>query len=170
EALRVGHTILSQGGSSLDAVESAVRVLEDSPLFNSARGAVLTNEGTAELDASIMDGRTQNAGAIASVKHVRNPISLARKVMEESPHVLLVGEGAEVFAKEQGAELVDNEYFRTERRIKQWRRIRDEEAAEANKEEAYLSQPNHYNFGTVGAVALDRDGNLAAATSTGGRT
>lgn len=166
EALRTGYAILEKGGSSLDAVEAAVRVLEDSPLYNAGRGAVLTNEGTAELDASIMEGKTRNAGAVASVKHVRNPISLARKVMEESPHVLLVGDGAEVFAKEQRQPLVDNEYFRTERRIEQWRRTHEREQ---RQEGASFDVEEREKMGTVGAVALDREGNLAAATSTGGR-
>lgn len=167
EALQAGHQILSKGGASLDAVEAAVRVLEDSPLFNSARGAVLTNEGTAELDASIMEGRTLQAGAIAAVKHIKNPISLARRVLEDSPHVLLVGDGAEVFAREQGSEFVDNEYFRTERRMEQWKRIRDREKKEVDDGALLDGMPNA-KHGTVGAVALDQHGNLAAATSTGG--
>src|SRR5690625_100901 len=168
EALQAGHKILADGGSSLDAVEAAVRILEDSPLFNADHGAVLNNEGNVELDASIMDGRTLEGRAIAAVKHIKNPISLARLVLHESPHVLLVGDGAEVFAREHGVDFVENEYFRTERRINQWRRVHEREQRKVNEEAMFDGIPD-YKHGTVGAVALDADGNLAAATSTGGR-
>lgn len=168
EALRAGYDILSQGGSSLDAVESAIQILEESPLFNAGRGAVLTNEGTAELDASIMDGRTLQAGAVASIKHVKSPIELARLVMTESPHVLLVGEGAEVFAREQGVELVSNEYFLTQERLRQLERIKEESVRENRSPDGYVEEEGIKKYGTVGAVALDRAGNLAAGTSTGG--
>lgn len=168
EALRAGYVILEADGSSLDAVVAAVQVLEESPHFNAGRGAVLTNDETIELDASIMEGRRRDAGAVASVKHVRSPIALARLVMEESPHVMLVGQGAEAFARDQGLEPVPNEYFRTQRRLEQVRRLKAREDATGS-----VSQPEHPDdadpkHGTVGAVALDRDGNLAAATSTGG--
>jgi beta-aspartyl-peptidase (threonine type) len=171
-ALAAGHRILSAGGSSLDAVEAAVMVLEDSPQFNAGKGAVFTHEGTNELDAAIMDGRTRMAGAVAGVKRVKNPIQLARLVMEQSPHVLMVGDGAEAFAKERGGiEFVPESYFRTELRWQQLQRALEEERT---KQGALLRphddpQQGAY-FGTVGAVALDKAGNLAAATSTGGVT
>lgn len=160
-ALEAGAKVLKAGGSSLDAVEAAVRVLEDNPLFNAGKGAVFTAEGRNELDASIMDGATLRAGAVAGVTRTRNPVSLARAVMEESPHVLLVRDGADQFSKANGLEQVEPEYFRTEERWKQleaWRK--DHQAA---------LDPTHL-FGTVGAVALDQAGHVAAATSTGGMT
>jgi beta-aspartyl-peptidase (threonine type) len=160
-ALDAGYAVLDAGGSSLDAVTAAVRILEDSPLFNAGRGAVFNHEGINELDASIMDGRTLRAGAVAGVRHVRNPIDLARMVMERSPHVLLAGAGAEEFALEQGVELVPRKYFYTERRWQQLEKARSGDHHSA-AEIGY--------FGTVGAVALDRAGDLAAATSTGGMT
>ena len=160
-ALDAGYTILEQGGSSLDAVSTAVRILEDDPLFNAGRGAALTRDGAAELDAAIMDGRRQRAGAVASVHHVRNPIDLARRVMEKSRHVLLVGAGAEEFALEEGIALVPNEYFRTEERRRQL-----ESARHGQQTSELVGSPQ----GTVGAVAADKEGNLAAATSTGGMT
>ncbi len=162
EALNVGLEILANGGSSVDAVEKVINVLEDSPLFNAGKGAVMTSEKTCELDASIMDGKTINAGAVAGVKRVKNPISLARKVMEVSPHVMLAGRGAEAFAEEMGFELVDNSYFYTDKRLKEIERMHKE------KEQALLNEYNDYKFGTVGCVALDKEGNLAAGTSTGG--
>ncbi len=166
-ALSAGYDILGRGGSSLDAVTAAVQLLEDNPLFNAGRGAVLNENGVAELDASIMDGKDRRAGAIAGVRHVRSPIALARKVMENSPHVMLVGDGAEEFALTQQLELVPNEYFRTDPRREQLQRKlnRNATAAGQRREANDLSA-----FGTVGAVARDRDGNLAAATSTGGMT
>lgn len=160
-ALDAGYAVLERGGSSLDAVTAAVRVLEDDPQFNAGRGAVLTRDGAVELDASIMDGRSLRAGAVASVRHVRNPIELARLVMERSRHVLLVGSGAEEFALEHGLTLVANDYFRTEERT------RELESVRAGKR---VSELIPVPGGTVGAVALDREGNLAAATSTGGMT
>src|SRR6476646_9835255 len=152
---------LERGGSSLDAVSVAVRMLEDDPQFNAGRGAVLNQDGDAELDAAIMDGHGPRAGAVAAVRHVKNPVELARLVMEKSPHVLLVGEGAEEFALEQGIVLVPRGYFRTRARITQLEE--DKRAAEARGGAA-----TPQGTGTVGAVALDRSGNLAAATSTGG--
>src|SRR5687768_3227955 len=163
-ALRRGYEILARGGSSLDAVEATVRVMEDSPLFNAGKGAVFTSAGTNELDAAIMDGRSLAAGAVAAVQHVRNPISLARLVMEKSPHVMMVGAGAEEFAKLQGVELVPASYFRTERRWEQLQR--EKRAADSARKSTTLTEDT--KFGTVGAIALDKAGNLAAATSTGG--
>ena len=151
EALTAGFEILEKSGSSMDAVETTIRIMEDSPLFNAGKGAVFTNAGTNELDASIMDGSTMQAGAVAGVKTIKNPISAARKVMEETWHVMLAGDGADYFAKEQGLEIVNNDYFYTERRWKALQKAQDAE-----------------KHGTVGCVALDRNGNLAAGTSTGG--
>ena len=162
-AMEAGTAILKTGGTALDAVEAAVVLLEDSPLFNAGRGAVFTNTETNELDASIMDGRDRNAGAVAGVTRTKNPIRLARRVMESSPHVMMAGEGANTFSREQGLEQVDPAYFRTERRLQSLRRVKARAAAD-------LPPPYNSLFGTVGAVALDRDGNLAAGTSTGGMT
>jgi beta-aspartyl-peptidase (threonine type) len=166
EALTAGHLVLRQGGSSLDGVVAAIRVMEDSPLFNAGKGAVFTSEGTNELDAAIMDGKTLMAGAVAGVKRVRSPVTLARAVMEQSPHVMMSGAGAEIFAAEQGIELVDPSYFFTERR---WEALQRAKAEEAGAQVTALL-PDDRKFGTVGAVALDSHGNLAAATSTGGMT
>ena len=162
-ALDAGYAVLEKGGASLDAVVAAVRILEDSPYFNAGHGAVFSHAGINELDAAIMDGATQKAGAIAGVRHVRNPIDLARMVMERTPHVLLSGEGAEEFALEQGVTLVPGSYFHTERR---WKQL---EEAQKSERTASIEDDISY-FGTVGAVARDRNGNLAAATSTGGMT
>jgi L-asparaginase / beta-aspartyl-peptidase len=188
EALLAGHNILKGGGSGLDAIEATIKILEDSPLFNAGKGAVFTNEGANELDSSIMDGATLKAGAVAGVKHIKNPISLARLVMEKSPHVIMVREGAEAFAKQNGVEMVDPKYFHTERRWKELERAKEKErekeggkkdptreAAPAkpsgNRTGAGLDDERDENkFGTVGAVALDRAGNLSAGTSTGGMT
>jgi len=159
-ALDAGHEVLESGGASLDAVTTAVRILENDPLFNAGRGAALTRDGAAELDAAVMEGSTQRAGAVASVRHVRNPVDLARRVMEKSRHVLLVGAGAEEFALEEGLELVPNSYFRTAERLQQLE-------SEQRGERVSDLIPAH---GTVGAVALDSKGDLAAATSTGGMT
>ena len=169
-ALAAGYDILKRGGSSLDATEAAVRVLEDDPHFNAGRGAVFTNVGTNELDAAVMDGKTLKAGAVACLKHIKNPVSLARLVMEKSGHVMMDGEGAETFAKENGIEFVDQKYFYTEER---WQALQKVKAAEENRsgaaKKAFIisDQDRH---GTVGAVALDGEGNLAVATSTGGTT
>lgn len=169
EALRAGYAVLDDGGSALDAVTAAIPILEDSPLFNAGRGAVFTNEGTVELDASIMDGATLAAGAVAGVKHIQNPIRLARRVMEQSPHVLMVGDGAEAFAAEQGFETVENEYFYTDRRRRALERVQERERSSSGA--LVPSDPEAWQMtGTVGAVALDNDGHLAAATSTGGMT
>ncbi|MFZ9049071.1 MAG: isoaspartyl peptidase/L-asparaginase family protein [Steroidobacteraceae bacterium] len=160
-ALDAGYAVLARGGSGLDAVTTAVRILEDSPLFNAGRGAVFNHEGINELDASIMDGKDLQAGAVAGVRHVRNPVLLARAVMEDSPHVMLTGTGAEEFALERGIELVPRSYFFTERRWNQLERARKGDR---------LSAADLGYYGTVGAVARDQQGNLAAATSTGGMT
>lgn len=153
EALAKGYSILESGGSSRDAVEQTINIMENSPLFNAGKGAVFTHDGYNELDAAVMDGKDLNAGAVAGVRNVKNPISLAREIMENSVHVMLSGKGALEFAKEQGLEIVDSSYFFTERR---WRSL--QKALINNK------------FGTVGCVALDKDGNLFAGTSTGGMT
>jgi L-asparaginase / beta-aspartyl-peptidase len=160
-ALDAGYDILERGGSSVDAAIAAVVVLEDNPLFNAGLGAVLDRDGVATLDASVMDGGTSSAGAVSGLKHVRNPIELARLVMRESPHVMLVGEGAEEFARGKGVDMVSNEYFRTPVRQAQLQRLLK---GAAEKENDLVA------FGTVGAVALDAHGDLAAATSTGGMT
>ncbi len=173
EAIRVGFTILNQGGTSLDAVEKTINVLEDSPLFNAGKGAVFTNAGTNELDASIMDGSNLNAGASAGTKTVKNPISLARAIMERSPHVMLSGEGAEQFAKQQNLEIVDPSYFYTENRMRSLNRAKEFEKIKiGNNEKSAFYDPEikNYKFGTVGCVALDKNGDLAAGTSTGGMT
>ena len=162
QSLKAGYAVLARGGPSLDAVEAAIRVLEDNPLFNAGKGAVFTHEGTNELDASIMDGKTLNAGAVANLQHIRNPISLARLVMEKSPHVMLVGAGAEAFAKTMGMSFVDQKYFYTDER---WQSLQKEKAKTSP---APMSDKDRH--GTVGAVALDKAGNLAAGTSTGGTT
>jgi beta-aspartyl-peptidase (threonine type) len=165
-ALKAGHAVIAKGGSALDAVTAAVVVLEDSPLYNAGRGAVLNAEGVAELDAAIMEGHTRRAGAVAGLTRVRNPILLSRKVMEDSPHVMLIGEGAEAFAESVGLELVEPGYFVTPRRRAELEAAKARERASSDA--AIRRSPFH--IGTVGAVALDRDGHLAAATSTGGRT
>jgi len=164
-ALTAGYTVLKSGGSSIDAVSRVIVVLEDSPRFNAGKGAVFNHDGVNELDAAIMDGATLRAGAIAGVHRVKNPILLAREIMEKSPHVMLTGDGAEAFAKTVGIELVDPSYFRTEER---WQQLQDALKAEAGKQASTLDRAVHY--GTVGAVALDTQGRLAAATSTGGIT
>jgi beta-aspartyl-peptidase (threonine type) len=155
KAIRVGYAILERGATSMDAVEATIRVMEDSGLYDAGRGSYYTKEGVPEMDAAIMDGHTLQAGSVASVKHIANPIHLARLVMEKTPHVLLVSDGAEEFAKSQGIELVSPYYFYTER---EWRRFQDAEKP----------KPAGSGHGTVGVVALDMSGNLAAGTSTGG--
>lgn len=164
ESLRAGWRVLSKGGTSLDAVEAAVVVLEDSPHFNAGHGAALTADATHELDASIMDGATQRAGAVAGLTRVRNPILLARAVMERSAHVMMIGAGAEAFAREVGIVMVDPKYFRTEARWQQYLKAK----AETARPRARI--PVSHYYGTVGAVALDQNGHLAAGTSTGGMT
>ncbi|AOS97598.1 Isoaspartyl peptidase precursor [Microbulbifer aggregans] len=174
EAVNAGYQVLEKGGDSLDAVTTAIRILEDSPLFNAGIGAVYTYEGRHELDASIMEGKSRRAGAVAGVTSVRNPIDLARMVMEDSPHVMLAGPGAETFAQSRGVERVDNSLFDTERRRKQLdeakKKIQSEERRHGNEQAAVEALPVAFRMGTVGAVALDKNGNLAAGTSTGGMT
>lgn len=166
EALDAGYAVLDGGGSSLDAIEASIVILEDSPFFNAGKGAVFTKDGANELDASIMDGASKNAGAVAGVKSVKNPIKLARAVMDNSRHVMFAREGAEIFAREQGMEIVPPDYFYTDRR---WNAL--QEALEAEKgNDKKTALPKDTKYGTVGAVALDKDGNLAAGTSTGGMT
>ena len=166
QALQNGYARLKAGDSALDAVAAAITVLEDDPNFNAGKGAVFTHDGTNELDAAIMDGNTLRAGAVAGVQRVKNPILLARAVMEQSPHVMLSGAGAEAFAKEHGIALVDPSYFRTEARWQQLQKALKEDAAK--QPHADVETAKH--FGTVGAVALDAQGHLAAGTSTGGMT
>ncbi len=188
EAVLAGYKALQDGKSSMDAVQTAINILEDSPLFNAGKGAVFTAKGKNELDASIMDGKTLAAGAVAGLHHVKNPINLARAVMEKSPHVMMAGDGAEKFAKEQNIELVPEKYFFVQSRWDSLQKILKEEK-EKSKIESQKSKVQSFNyenpllqmmtetqrlpenkFGTVGAVALDKDGNLAAGTSTGGMT
>ena len=169
QAVRAGHVVLQQGGSSSDAVTKAIVVMEDSPLFNAGHGAVFTHDGEVELDASIMRGHDLNAGAVTGVKRVRNPILLAQQVMLNSPHVMLMGAGAEAFAQTRAIKMVDNSYFHTERRRRQLQRVID-----SNKDVAASEDPSddfeERKFSTVGAVALDQHGNISAGTSTGGMT
>jgi L-asparaginase / beta-aspartyl-peptidase len=173
-SLRAGYAILERGGNALDAVEAAVQVMEESPLFNAGKGAVFTAEGTNELDAAIMYGPTLEAGAVAGVTRVRSPIALARLVMERSPHVFMAREGAEAFGQEHGIEMVDPSYFYTERRWEALQRAQEAERAARAAGEApgawLAGRGNEWKLGTVGAAALDKEGNLAAATSTGGMT
>jgi beta-aspartyl-peptidase (threonine type) len=166
-ALRAGYDILDQGGNALDAVETAAAVLEDSPLFNAGKGSVFTAQGTNEMDASIMDGSNLKAGAVASVTTIKNPIKAARRVMESTRHVMLVGRGAELFAAGEGLDIVDPEYFFTQRR---WDELLKAKEKEKTKEHSSGRAHSEEELGTAAALALDRRGNLAAATSTGGLT
>ena len=173
EAVRTGYAILKNGGSSIEAVEKTINILEDSPLFNAGKGAVFTNQGKNELDASIMDGKTLKAGAIAGVTTVKNPIDLARAVMEKSEHVMLAREGAEFFAQQNGIEIVNPAYFYVESRYQSLLKAQEKEKIELDhhdKAEFYDPYIKDSKFGTVGCVALDQNGNIAAGTSTGGMT
>lgn len=178
EALQSGYDLLKEGKSSMDAVQAAVNVMENSPLFNAGKGAVFTNEGKNELDASIMDGKTLKAGAVAGVTNIKNPINAARAVMDKSEHVMMVGKGAELFAASNGCDTVPASYFFTQERWDQLQRTkREEETGRAAFNDADIRKSRisgvadaDKKFGTVGAVALDKDGNLAAGTSTGGMT
>ena len=182
KAMDAGYSVLANGGEAKEAVVAAIQVMEASPLFNSGVGAVFTHEGRNELDASIMDGSDRSAGAVAGVSHIKSPIAAAKAVMEQSEHVLLAGKGAEEFAKEKGLELVDSSYFFTQRRWNSLQKILKQEKTELDHDATpskskndkssslIYSVPEDYKFGTVGCVALDMDGNLAAGTSTGGMT
>ena len=175
EALMGGYKALQDGKTSLDAVQIAINLLEDSPLFNAGKGAVFTADGKNELDAAIMDGKDLKAGAVAGLRHVKNPINLARAVMEKSSHVMMIGDGAEQFAKEQNIELVHEKYFFTQERWDALQKIIKQEKEKTIPQNKKVSQVNlleepSNKFGTVGAVALDKNGNLAAGTSTGGMT
>ena len=170
EAITVGHRILKNGGTAMQAVTKTINIMEDSPLFNAGKGAVFTHNETNELDASVMDGRTLNAGAVTGISRVKNPINLALAVMEQSPHVILSGKGAETFAEEKGFLLVDPSYFFTNKRFNQLQKIKAREKENtigATFEDPFIKDSK---FGTVGCAALDKHGNLAAGTSTGGMT
>lgn len=162
DALQAGYSVLQTGGCAVDAVQAAVVSLEDFPLFNAGRGSVFNNAGGHEMDASIMDGSNLDAGAVSGIRNVKNPVLLARTIMDKSEHVLLCGQGAEQFAKQQGLGFEDDAYFYVQHRYEQWQ--------QAVKEDSISLDHNDKKFGTVGAVALDANGNLAAATSTGGMT
>ncbi|MBD8488414.1 isoaspartyl peptidase/L-asparaginase [Echinicola sp. CAU 1574] len=175
EALNHGYAVLEKGGKSVDAVIAAIKVMEDSPLFNAGKGAVFTHDARNEMDAAIMDGKTRNAGAVAGITTVKNPITAAFEVMQNSPHVFMVGKGAEQFAEEQGLEIVDPSYFREEKRYEQLMKIIESEQQQldhSSLREMEWEDPyfNDRKYGTVGAVAVDSEGNVAAATSTGGMT
>ncbi len=174
EAIQVGYAILKNGGTSQNAVMKTIQVMEESPLFNAGKGAVFTHEETNELDASFMDGKTLNAGAVAGVTNVKSPIELAISIMTDSDHVMLSGKGASVFANEKGLEIVDPSYFYTERRFKSLQRIKDRKKTELDHDDKkaafYDTDIKNAKFGTVGCVALDKTGNIAAGTSTGGMT
>ncbi|ENM3730528.1 TPA: isoaspartyl peptidase/L-asparaginase family protein [Vibrio cholerae] len=179
QAVRVGHQLLVEGADALDAVVAAVTVLEDSPLFNAGKGSVLTNNEMVEMDASVMHGAAREAGAVAGVRHIRNPIQLARDVLRHSDHVFLIGDGAEQFAFQQGHVYTEQDYFFTERRYEQLQNMKQQDRfalseasyqLESAEQEPLSEYPDDKKFGTVGAVALDQQGNLAAATSTGGIT
>lgn len=172
EALDAGYTILENGGISLDAVQAAINTMEDSPLFNAGKGAVYNSDGNQEMDAAIMDGNTLNAGAIAGVNHIKNPILAARMVMDSSKHVLLSGKGAEIMAAKYGIEIVDSSYFFTEKRMNQLKKLQGEEKTELDHTTFLIKNEliDDHKYGTVGAVAIDKNGNIAAGTSTGGMT
>jgi L-asparaginase / beta-aspartyl-peptidase len=168
EAVTKGYAVLKAGGSALNAIEAAIIILEDSPLFNAGKGAVYTADGRNELDASIMEGKTLNAGSVAGVRTIKNPIIAARRVMDSSAHVMMAGVGAEKFARENKVVMVDTTYFYDEKRLKQLQKIKASELDGSG----FLTpvEQMDYKFGTVGAVALDKEGNIAAGTSTGGMT
>jgi beta-aspartyl-peptidase (threonine type) len=174
QAIRTGYAILEDGGTSQEAVVKTIQVMEESPLFNAGKGAVFTHEETNELDASFMDGETLNAGAVAGVMNVKSPIELAAKIMTDSDHVMLSGKGASIFAKEKGLEIVAPSYFYTERRFNSLQNIKNKEKTALDRDDKkaafYDSDIKNSKFGTVGCVALDKNGNIAAGTSTGGMT
>ena len=171
EALDAGYTILEKNGTALNAIQAAINIMENAPLFNAGKGAVYNSEGNQEMDASIMDGRTLNSGAVAGVNHIKNPILAARMVMDSSKHVMLSGKGAEILAKKYGIEMVDSTYFFTQKRWNQLQKIQGKE--KTKNTQAFLIKNeliDDHKYGTVGAVALDKNGNIAAGTSTGGMT
>jgi beta-aspartyl-peptidase (threonine type) len=172
EALNAGYNVLNKGGISLDAVEAAINVMENSPLFNAGKGAVFNSEGKQEMDASIMDGKTLNSGAVAGVNHIKNPIIAARIVMDSSKHVMLSGKGAELLVKKFGVEMVDSSYFFTQKRLNQLHKVQGKEKKQVNKTAFLIKNEliDDHKYGTVGAVAIDKNGNIAAGTSTGGMT
>jgi len=172
EALDAGYKVLENGGISLNAIEAAINVMENSPLFNAGKGAVYNSEGNQEMDAAIMDGKTLNAGAVAGVNHIKNPILAARIVMDSSKHVLLSGKGAEIMAKKYGIEMVDSSYFFTQKRLNQLRKIQGKEKIQLDHTAFLIKNEliDDHKYGTVGAVAIDKNGNIAAGTSTGGMT
>lgn len=171
EALNAGYDTLQKGATSIIGVETAIKILEDSPLFNAGKGSVFTNDGKNEMDAAIMDGSNLKAGSVAGVRTIKNPITAARAVMEKSVHVMMTGRGAEKFAAEKGIEIVDTSYFFYEERWKQLQKVKQKEIEKTKTDTSgRLERPLDEKFGTVGAVALDKLGNLAAATSTGGMT
>ena len=172
EALKAGYSVLEKGGISLDAVEAAINVMEDSPLFNAGKGSVYNSEGNQEMDAAIMDGKTLNAGAVAGVNHIKNAILAARIVMDSSSHVLLSGKGAEIMASKYGIEMVDSSYFFTEKRMNQLKELQGKEKTKLDHTAFLINNEliDDHKFGTVGAVAIDKSGNIAAGTSTGGMT
>ncbi len=166
ESLDAGYAVLEKGGAAIDAVVAAIKVMEDAGMFDAGKGSVFNADGVCEMDAAVMDGHTRAAGAVTGLQHIKNPIELARAVMEKTPHVLLMGEGAEKFARQNGFEMLPNSYFQTERRREQWERARHEQTNSPAKPRA--SAAPSAGMGTVGCVALDQRGNLAAGTSTGG--
>lgn len=172
EAMDAGYAVLEKGGNSLDAVQAAINVMEDSPLFNAGKGAVYNSEGNQEMDASIMDGKTLKAGAVAGVNHIKNPILAARIVMDSTNHVLLSGKGAEMLAEKYGIEMVDSAYFFTEKRLNQLRKVQGKDKIQLDHSAFLIGNEliDDHKFGTVGAVAIDKNGNIAAGTSTGGMT
>ena len=172
EALDAGYKILENGGISLDAIQAAINVMEDSELFNAGKGAVYNSNGNQEMDAAIMDGKTLNAGAVAGVNHIKNPILAARVVMDSTSHVLLSGKGAEIIASKYGVEMVDSTYFYTEKRLNQLKEIQGKEKTQLNNTAFLVKNKliDDHKYGTVGAVAMDKNGNIAAGTSTGGMT
>lgn len=172
EALDAGYEVLENGGVSLDAVQEAIKVLENSPLFNAGKGAVYNSDGNQEMDAAIMDGETLNAGAVAGVNHIKNPILAARMVMDSTSHVLLSGKGAEILASKFGLEMVDSSYFFTEKRMNQLKEVQGKEKTSLDHTAFLIKNEliDDHKYGTVGAVAIDKNGNIAAGTSTGGMT
>jgi len=176
DALNAGNEVLAKGGTALDAVIAAIKVLEDNPLFNAGKGAVFTNEGKNEMDAAIMDGSNLKAGSVAGVTTIKNPITAARAVMDKSEHVMMTGKGAEKFAQQSGCTIVDPSYFFTQERWDVLQKVKAEDSTKTlldhDSSKTFLKQPGNYDYkyGTVGCVALDMYGNLAAGTSTGGMT